>query len=149
MIELPPSPVGATHATSTEPSPNEPVTLETAPGTPAGVTAPEAPEAEPVPAALVAVTVNVYAVPLVRPVTAHDVVAVVQVEPPDEAVTVYEVMGAPPVENGADQETNTEESAEAPETPVGIPGTVAGVTAPEEADDDPVPTPVVAVTVNV
>ena len=34
-----------------------------------GVTEPEAPEARPVPLAFVAVTVNVYAVPFVRPVT--------------------------------------------------------------------------------
>jgi len=38
-------------------------------GVVAGVTEFEAAEAEPVPTALVAVTVKVYAVPLVRPVT--------------------------------------------------------------------------------
>ena len=53
----------------------------------------EAAEAAPVPSALVAVTVKVYAVPLDRPVTVHDVVlpsGVVQVSlvPSPVAVTV-------------------------------------------------------------
>ncbi len=58
------------------------------PGTPAGVTGSDAGEAEPVPAALVAATVNVYAVPFVNPVTVHDKVLVVQVAPPGVAVAV-------------------------------------------------------------
>ena len=40
-----------------------------APGTETGVTAEEADDAEPVPTAFVALTVNVYAVPFVSPVT--------------------------------------------------------------------------------
>ena len=45
--------------------------------------------AEEVPAALVAVAVNVYEVPAVNPVTTHEVsgVVIVQVLPPGEAVT--------------------------------------------------------------
>ena len=58
-------------------------------------------------------------------------------------------MAAPPVENGADQETSIEESPGVPMTAVGASGTVAGVTEPEAADDEPVPTTLVAVTVNV
>jgi len=46
-----------------------------APGTVDGTTAEDAVEAEPVPDAFEAATVNVYAVPLVRPGTVHDVVA--------------------------------------------------------------------------
>jgi len=42
-----------------------------APGTVAGIAAAEAVEAVEVPDAFVAVTLNVYAVPLVRPVTVH------------------------------------------------------------------------------
>ena len=49
-----------------------------APGTVAGVTLFEAAEAAPVPTALVAVTVKVYAVPLERPVTVMDVQGAVQ-----------------------------------------------------------------------
>ena len=44
-----------------------------APGTVAGVTLLDAAEAGPVPTALVAVTVNVYAVPFARPVTVIEV----------------------------------------------------------------------------
>jgi hypothetical protein len=45
-------------------------------------------DAGPVPAALVAVTVTVYVVPLVRPVIVQPVVAVEQVAPPGDAVAV-------------------------------------------------------------
>ena len=48
----------------------------------------EASEADPSPLALVATRVKVYAEPLVRPVTVHDVVAVVQVLAPVDEVTV-------------------------------------------------------------
>ena len=44
-------------------------------GTAAGVAGADGADAAPVPMALVAVTVNVYGVPLVRPVTVHVVVA--------------------------------------------------------------------------
>jgi hypothetical protein len=65
----------------------------------------EAAEAGLVPAELVAVTVKVYVVPLVRPVTVQDVLLVVQVRPPGLDVTVYPVMAAPPLEAGAVHET--------------------------------------------
>ena len=61
-----------------------------APGTDDGVAGADAADAGPVPEPLVAVTLNVYAVPLVRPLTVQVVVvpsAVVQVWPPLE-VTV-------------------------------------------------------------
>ena len=76
-------------------------------GVVAGVAADEGADVPLVPAELVAVTVNVYGVPLVRPRTVQLVVTpsgVVQVCPPEE-VTVYEVMGEPPVVVGATQET--------------------------------------------
>jgi hypothetical protein len=54
-----------------------------------GVAAAEASEAGPVPAALVAVTVNVYGVPLARPVTVQERgPSVVQVLPSGELVAV-------------------------------------------------------------
>lgn len=53
-----------------------------------GVTALDADEAVEDPAALVATTVNVYAVPLVRPLTVHDVVDVEHIAPPGDDVTV-------------------------------------------------------------
>jgi len=76
-----------------------------APGAVAGVAAADAVEAAPVPTPLVAVTVNVYGVPLVRPVTVQPVVAVVQVKPPGDEVAVYPVMVDPPLEAGAVQLT--------------------------------------------
>ena len=54
----------------------------------AGVTADDALEAAPVPTELVAVTVKVYAVPLVRPVTVIGDDVPVAVMPPGEEVTV-------------------------------------------------------------
>ena len=55
---------------------------------PFGVTAAEAAEAAPVPARLVAVTVKVYGVPLVRPVTTNGLATPLAVAPPGLAVTV-------------------------------------------------------------
>ena len=59
------------------------------------------------PCPLVAKTVTVYAVPFVKPVMVHDVVAVVQVAPPGEAVAVYSVMALSPSSFGAFQTTVT------------------------------------------
>ena len=66
------------------------VTPVGAPGTtPVGVTELDAALAAPVPTLLVAVTVKVYAVPGVRPVTVHvSAPVVVQVRPPGFEVTV-------------------------------------------------------------
>ena len=55
----------------------------------------------------------------------------------------------PPVLEGAVQETTTEESPNAPDTAVGTPGTVAGTTAIDAKDGEPVPALFVAITVNV
>ena len=52
------------------------VTFKGAPGTVKGVTVPDGEDGEPVPAALVAVTVNEYEVPLSSPVTVADLPAV-------------------------------------------------------------------------
>jgi len=57
-------------------------------GTAAGVTAAEAADADPVPAELIAATVKVYAVPLVRPVTTMGEPAPVAVIPPGLAVAM-------------------------------------------------------------
>jgi hypothetical protein len=85
-----------------------PVTPVGAPGAvaDAGVTGALATDAGEVPTALVAVTVNVYAVPLVRPVTvAVKGPAEVAVRPPGDAVTVYPVIGDPPLLAGAVHDT--------------------------------------------
>ena len=88
-MAAPPVDAGAVQDTLAVPLPALAVASFGAPGTVFGVTADEAPEAEPAPAALVAVTVNVYDVPLVRPVTVHEVApVVVHVFEPGVEVTV-------------------------------------------------------------
>ena len=72
MIGLPPFDAGAVHESATDASPAVPTTPVGAPGAvaaAAGVIAADAAESAPVPMPLIAATLNVYAVPLVRPVT--------------------------------------------------------------------------------
>ena len=64
----------------------------------------EAAPAAPGPTAFVAVTWKVYALPLSRPVTVHEVPVVVQVCVELATVTVYEVIGEP-LEAGAVHDT--------------------------------------------
>jgi hypothetical protein len=72
VIAALPSTNGADHDTDTEPSSTGSARTSTgASGTVDGVAAADSSEAEPVPRAFVAVTVNVYAVPLVKPVIVH------------------------------------------------------------------------------
>jgi hypothetical protein len=85
-----------------------PPVARTAPGaagTAVGRTGDESTDVEPVPDAFVAVTVNVYEMPFVNPVTVQDVVAVEHWNEPGEDVTVYEEIDAPPVDAGAVQDT--------------------------------------------
>jgi hypothetical protein len=86
-----------------DPFPAERLTSAGAEGTPMGVTGGLANEAGPDPPAFDAVTVKVYAVPSVSPVTAQKVVAAEQDSPPGEAVAVYEVTDEPPSSAGAVQ----------------------------------------------
>ena len=80
---------GAVQATETWAAPEVPITDVGAPGVVYGVTALDAPDAEPVPAAFVAVTVKVYEVPGVKPVTLQvSAPDVTQVKPPGVEVTV-------------------------------------------------------------
>ena len=151
MTAAPPLLAGAAHDT-TDDAFAAPVALTAvgAPGTVDGVTAADADEAEPVPLAFVAVTVNVYEVPFVNPATVHEVVAVVHVNEPGEDVTVYELIEAPPLLTGAVHDTTDEAFAfEVPETEVGAPGTGAGTTAADAADAKPDPEVLAAVTANV
>ena len=120
-----------------------------------GVTLFDAAEGGPVPIAFVAVTLNVYAVPLARPVTVC-VVAVVPAfvsrPPAGVDVTAYPVIGDPPLDAGGVNETVALALPAVATTAVGAPGTpggAAGVTVFEALDGAPVPTAFVAVTVNV
>ena len=59
------------------------------------------------PAALLAVTLKVYSTPFVKPVTVIGLAGPDAVMPPGLAVTVYEVIGAPPVNTGGIIDTVT------------------------------------------
>jgi hypothetical protein len=88
VIAEPPLLAGAVQETEEVVSPAVAATPVGTPGGPTGVTEFDAADAGPTPTLFVAVTVNVYAVPFVRPVTVHDVDAVAQAKPPGEEVTV-------------------------------------------------------------
>jgi hypothetical protein len=100
-----------------------------------GVTAADAVEGALVPAVFVAVTVNVYLCPLVRPVTVRGERVPVTVCPPlagvvvSVAVTVYPVMADPPSLVGGVKVTVACPLPAVAETPVGAPGVLAGVVA--------------------
>ena len=105
VIVAPPLLAGAVHDTVAWAAPETPTTEVGAPGTESGVTDPEEADDELLPTSLEAFTVKVYAVPLVRPVTAQEVVAVVHVYPPGDEVTVYPVIAEPPLLAGAVHDT--------------------------------------------
>ena len=117
-----------------------------------GVTADVAEEATELPISFVATTVNVYAVPLVKPETTHEdaFAAAVHVNPPGDEVTVKPVSAAPPLIRGAVKETVAAPAVEtAADTDVGAFGTVAGITAVDAVDADELKRPLLAVALNV
>ncbi len=69
--------------------------------------------------------------------------------PPGDEVTVYPVIGDPPLDAGATQVTVAWALPAVAETPVGAPGGAAGVTLLEAVEAGPVPAQLVAVTVKV
>jgi len=81
VTEDPPLFAGAVNEIVASASPSAAETAVGAFGTVDGVTAEEAVEANDVPMLFVAVTLNVYADPFVRPETVHGLVAAVQVPP--------------------------------------------------------------------
>jgi hypothetical protein len=97
VMLLPPLEAGGEKLTVARAFPAVALTLVGASGIAAGVTLFEETEAGPVPTAFDAFTVNVYAVPLVRPVTVIGLAAPLWVMLPGFEVTVYEIMGLPPV----------------------------------------------------
>ena len=72
-------------------------------GTVAGVIANEGNEGNEFPILFVAITVNVYAVPIVNPVIKPVVEEVVSVIPSGDDTIVYEIIGEPPLLLGAFQ----------------------------------------------
>jgi hypothetical protein len=149
VIGLPPFEAGGVKLTVACWLPAVAVTAVGAPGTVAGVTLFDAADAGPVPIALVAVTVKVYVVPFVKPVTVIGLDAPVAVMLPGLEVTVYEVIALPPFEAGAVKLTVAWALPAVAVPIVGAPGTVAGVTLLEAADAGPVPIAFVALTVKV
>jgi hypothetical protein len=109
-------------------------------GTVAGVTAEEADDSPLLPTAFVACTVNVYAVPFAKPLTAHGAAEQVAPTPPGDAVTRYPVIAAPPLPVGAVHCTLADAFPRSAETLVGASGTVAGVTGADADDSALLPT---------
>ena len=101
------------------------------------------------PTLLVAVTVNVYSVPLVRPVSTMEGCVVVAVMLPGSEVTVYKVIGEPPLDAGAFQVMLACPFPAVATIPVGELGMVTGVMEFDDPDAGLVPTLSVAVTLNV
>jgi len=134
-----------------------PTTAETpvgAPGTVAGVTEADAEESKELPTAFVAFTLNVTAVPLVRPVTEAvrtlPTVTGVPADNPTYGVTVYPVITEPPFEAGAVQETVADALPATAETSVGWRGRDPfGVTADDAEEGKEFPISFIAITVNV
>ena len=98
VIGLPPLNTGACQLTRARPTPPAAATFVGGSGDVAGVTELDGSDGAPVPTALVAVTVNVYDVPFVRPATiaVNTALVVVAILPSGFAVTVYFVIGPPP-----------------------------------------------------
>jgi hypothetical protein len=88
VIADPPLLAGAAKLTETPAFAGVTVPIVGAPGTVAGVTLLEAADAAPVPALLVAVTLNVYATLLLKPATVMGLEEPVPVSPPGLEVTV-------------------------------------------------------------
>ena len=84
----PPFEAGAVKATVARALPGVAVPMIGAPGSVAGAMELEAAEAAPLPAVFVAVTLKLYGVPLVRPVTTMGLAVPVAVKPPGAEVTV-------------------------------------------------------------
>jgi hypothetical protein len=126
-----------------------PTTAVGAPGTVEGVAAAEAADATDAPLGFVAVTVKVYEVPLVRPVTVQVVSPVVlQVFAPGDEVTVYPVIAAPPLLGAVQDTIDCRFAFDEASTALGALGTVDG-TAVADAEATELPLAFVAVTVNV
>ena len=96
-----------------------------------------------------ATTVKMYVVPLLSPLTVHDVaLVVVQVFEPGVEVTRYSVIPVP-VCTGAVHETSADPTPTVADTPVGDPGAALGAVDADGADANEVPTAFTDCTVKV
>ena len=142
---------GAVQVIVADLSPATATTSVGADGTSGVVTAAEGTDAALVPAALVAVTEEVYDVPFASPVTAAlvPVTAKLADGAAGVTITVYAVIALPPLLAGTVQLTAADPTPAVATTPVGASGTVIGVTAADAWDAGPVPAAFTAATVNV
>jgi hypothetical protein len=155
VIGEPPFDAGAVQETVAELTPATTVTFGGAPGTVAGgvgVTGVVVGGLGEPPAAFIAVTVNVTGVPLGNPVIVAVNTLPTVIGVPTDGVIVYPVMGEPPFESGAVQETVAELTPATTVTFLGAPGAIAtalGVTENEGEEDGELPNEFTAFTVNV
>jgi len=153
VIAEPPLESGAVNATVADVAP----VAVAAPivGAPGGldvVTEAEALDGPEVPAALVAVTVKVYGVLAVSPVTVmvpEPSWFTMPVLPPGLDVALYEVIGEPPLDDGAVKATVAVNPVAVAAPIVGAPGGLNVVTDAEALDETEAPSALAAVTVNV
>ena len=150
VISAPPSENGSDHETVTEPLATDSiVTSDGDEGTVDGTIAADTSEAAPSPDAFTAATVKLYEVPFVSPTTVQGDTALSHTTSPAALRTTYFEIDAPPLLDGAVQDT-TDWAFAAPvaDTAIGTPGTVEGTTEAEASEAEPVPDTLVAVTVN-
>jgi hypothetical protein len=146
---LPPFDAGAVKETFAWALPAVAVTEVGEPGVPDGVTEVDAADAGLFPAALVATTVKVYAVPLVRPGMLIGLAVPVAVMLPGLELTVYPVIALPPFDAETVKETFAWVLPAVADTEVGEPGTPIGVTEFDAVDAGLLPTTLVATVVKV
>jgi hypothetical protein len=143
---------GAVHDTTADPFPGTAPAFVGATGAPT-VTGPDAADGGPVPLAFFATTVNVYVVPLVKPVIVSDVAAELNVRAvcavvPTNGVTTYPVIADPLSVAGAVHDTTADPFPGTPATFVGATGAPT-VTDPDATDCGPVPLAFLADTLKV
>lgn len=148
MVELPVL-TGGVKVIVACPLPAVALTPVGASGTNAGVAELEALDALLVPIAFVAVTLKVYAWPLVRPTIVMGDEPPVAVNPPTFEVTVYEVIAEPPLFMGGVKVTTACPLPRVAVPMVGASGTVAGTTELLVPEPVLVPIALLAVTVKV
>jgi hypothetical protein len=95
--------------------------------TPATLIGADAVDETEVPTAFVAVTLKVYVLPFVRPATVIGELVLVNVSPVSTTVSVYEVIGVPPLSAGAANVTVAVSSPRVAVTVVGASGIEAGI----------------------
>lgn len=149
VMAAPPFDEGADHVTTADSLPGVADTSLGAVAVVAGVTEAEAEDAAEFPTLLIALTVNVRAVPLVRSLNVAVRTLPTVCAEPEEGVTMYPVISAPPFESGADQFTTAEAFPAVADTPVGAPATVAGVTGDDAEEEGEFPKLFFATTVKV